>query len=143
MDTSINPFLVGSGAGEVYSSGVSATPNKGSLQKASFLAQFTNLLGKTLGAGAGIAASVALPGVGGVALGASSDKLVQSLVKNLSPNSLGSAGSSIQIAKQNEFRAPDMLSGQNLGLLQAALNPYIDAQNKFIPVNPSSVSLRV
>lgn len=143
MDTSINPFLVGSGAGEVYSSGVSATPNKGSLQKASFLAQFTNLLGKTLGAGAGIAASVALPGVGGVALGASSDKLVQSLVKNLSPNSLGSAGSSIQIAKQNEFRAPDMLSGQNLGLLQAASNPYIDAQNKFIPVNPSSVSLRV
>lgn len=142
MDTSINPFLVGSGAGEVYSGSITA-PNKGSLQKASFLAQFTNLLGKTLGAGAGIAASVALPGVGGVALGTASDKLVQSLVKNLSPNALGSAGSSIQITKQNEFAAPDMLSGQNLGLLQAASNPYIAAQNKFIPVNPSSVSLRV
>lgn len=143
MDTSINPFLVGSSAGEVSSGTVAAAPNKSSLQKASFLAQFTNLLGKTLGAGAGIAASVALPGVGGAALGASSDKLVQSLVKNLSPNSLGSAGSSIQIAKQNEFRAPDMLSGQNMGFLQTASNPYIAVQNKFLPVNPSSVSLRV
>jgi hypothetical protein len=143
LDTSINPFLVSTSAGEVHSDGIATAPNKSSLQKASFLAQFTSLLGKTLGAGAGIAASVALPGVGGAALGASSDKLVQSLVKNLSPNSLGSSGSSIQIARQNEFRAPETLSSQNLGFLQAASNPYIAAQNKFLPVNPSSVSLRV
>jgi hypothetical protein len=142
LDSSINPFLIGSGTVEAQSSGV-ITPNKGSSQKSSFLADFTNLISKALGTGAGIATSVALPGVAGLGLGAASDKLVQSLVKNLSSNSSGPAGSSIQVVKQNEFRAPELPASQNLGFLQAASNPYISSQNTFKPVNPSSVSLRI
>ena len=142
MDSSINPFLIGSGTVEAQSTGAIA-PNKGAPQKSSFLADFTNLLSKTLGAGAGIATSVALPGVSGLGLGAASDKLVQSLVKNLSSNSSGSSGSSIQVVKQNEFRAPELPASQSLGFLQAASNPYISSQNTFKPVNPSSVSLRI
>ena len=142
LNTSINPFLIGSGTVEAQSKGVGA-PSKGSSQKSSFLADLTNLLGKTLGAGAGIAASVALPGVSGLGLGAASDKLVQSLVKNLSPNTSGSVGSSIQVVKQGEFRPPELPASQNLGFLQAASNPYISSQNIFKPVTPSSVSLRI
>jgi hypothetical protein len=142
LNSSINPFLIGSGTVEAQSSGGIA-PNKGAPQKSSFLADFTNLLSKTLGAGAGIATSVALPGVSGLGLGAVSDKLVQSLVKSLGPDSSGSNGSSIQIVKQNEFRPPEMLAGQSLNFLQAASNSYISSQNTFKPVNPSSVSLRI
>lgn len=142
MDTSINPFLVGSGTVEAQSGGVSAS-NKGASQKSSFLADFTNLLGKTLGAGAGIVTSVALPGVTGLGLGAASDKLVQSLVKNLSSNTSGTASSSIQVVKQNEFSPPELPASQNLGLLQAASNPYVLSQNIFKPTTPSSVSLRI
>lgn len=142
MDTSINPFVVGSGIVEAQSAGVTAS-SKSSTQKSSFLSQLTNILGKTLGAGVGIAASAALPGIGKVVVGAASDKLVQSLVKNLSSTTSGSETSSIQVAKQNVFRAPEMLAGQNLGFLQSASNPYIAAQNQFTPVNPSSVSLRI
>ena len=142
MDTSINPFLIGSGAVEAQSKDIGAT-SKGSPQKSSFLADFTNLLSKTLGAAAGVATSVTLPGVSGLGLGAASDKLVQSLVKNLGPNTSGSVGSSIQVAKQNEFCPPELPASQNLGLLQAASNPYISSLNSFKPVTPSSVSLRV
>jgi hypothetical protein len=140
--SSTNPFLIGSGTVEAQSSGIVA-PNKGSSQKSSFLADFTNLLSKTLGAGAGIATSVALPGISGLGLGVASDKLVQSLVKNLSSNSTGSAGSSIQIVNQNEFRAPELPASQTLSFFQAVSNPYISSQNTFKPVNPSSVSLRI
>lgn len=142
MNSSINPFLIGSGTVEAQSSG-NIAPNKGVPQKSSFFADFTNLLSKTLGAGAGIATSVALPGVSGLGLGAISDKLVQSLVKSLGPDSSGSTGSSIQIVKQNEFRAPELPAGQSLNFLQTASNSYISNQNTFKPVNPSSVSLRI
>lgn len=142
MNNLSNPFLIGSSTVEAQSSGLIA-PNKDSSQKSSFLASFTRLLGKTLGAGAGIATSVALPGVLGLGLGAASDKLVQSLVKSLSPNAPGSAGSSIQVVKQNEFRPPELPASQNLGFVQAASNPYISIQNTFKPVNPSSVNLKV
>jgi hypothetical protein len=142
LDASNNPFLIGSGTVEAQSKGVVAL-SKGSSQKSSFLADFTNLLSKTLGAGAGLATSMALPGISGLGLGVASDKLVQSLVKSLGSNTLESAGSSIQVAKQNEFRAPELAATQNLGFLQAASNPYIASQNAFKPTSPSSVSLRV
>ena len=142
LDSSINPFLIGSGTVEAQSSGIIA-PNKGAPQKSSFFADFTNLLSKTLGAGAGIATSMALPGVSGMGLGAASDKLVQSLVKSLGSSESSNTGSSIQVVKKNEFRPPEMPASQNLGFLQAASNPYISSQNTFKPVNPSSVSLRI
>lgn len=142
MDNSINPFLIGSGTVEAQSSG-NIAPNKGVPQKSSFFADFTNLLSKTLGAGAGIAASVALPGVSGLGLGAVSDKLVQSLVKNLSSNSSGSVESSIQIVKHGEFHAPELPASQTFAIFQTASNPYISSQNIFKPVTPSSVSLRI
>jgi hypothetical protein len=142
LDTSTNPFLIGSGTVEAQSKGVAAL-SKGSSQKTSFLADFTNLLSKTLGAGAGLATSIALPGISGLGLGAASDKLVQSLVKNLNSNESSSVGTSIQVVKKNEFRPPELPASQNLGFLQAASNPYISSQNTLKPVNPSSVSLRI
>ena len=142
MESSTNPFLIGSGTVEAQSSRISA-PSKSPSQQSSFLSDFTNLLSKTLGKGAGIATSVALPGVSGLGLGAVSDKLVQSLVKNLGSSPTGPAGSSIQIVKQNEFRPPELPASQNLGFFQAASNPYISSQNTFKPLNPSSVSLRI
>ena len=142
MNSSINPFLIGSGTVEAQSGGGVASI-KGASQKSSFFSDFTNLLSKTLGAGAGIATSMALPGVTGMGLGAASDKLVQSLVKSLSPNTSGSSGSSIQVVKKNEFLPPELPASQNMGFLQTGSNPYISSQNIFKPVNPSSVSLRI
>ena len=142
LDNSINPFLIGSGTVEAQSKELGAV-SKGASSKSSFLADFTNLLSKTLGAAAGVATSVVLPGVSGLGLGAASDKLVQSLVKNIGSSTSGPVGSSIQVAKQNEFRAPELPASQNLGLFQAASNPYISSLNSFKPVTPSSVSLRV
>ena len=142
MNASTNSFVITPSAGENHANGIGAS-NKVPSHKSSFLADFTNLLSKSLGAGVSIASSAALPGIAGMGVGAVSDKLVQTLIKNLGSNSVGSADNSNQIVKQYEFHAPDLTPAQDLSLFLSGTNPYISNQNIFKPVNTSSVNLRI
>ncbi|QWD48412.1 hypothetical protein G6658_03820 [Polynucleobacter paneuropaeus] len=67
--------------------------------KTSFLSHLTDLMGKAMGAGAGLATSAALPGVAGLGLSQASDRAVQSLFGSLGTLASANTGqtSSIKI----------------------------------------------
>ena len=119
MNPQIDPLLTNiSGINGVSGNSASSSVVK---TKTSFLSHLTDLMGKAMGAGAGLATSAALPGIAGLGLSQASDKAVQSLF-----GSLGTLAS-VNVGQTHSIKIdPDAWQNQAVvaGLHQSPVSQY-------------------
>ena len=122
MNAQIDPLLTNiSGINGI--SGNSA-PSSVVKPKTSFLSHLTDLMGKAMGAGAGLATSAALPGIAGMGLSQASDKAVQSLFGSLGTLVSANAGQTPSIKIDAEAWQNQAVVA---GLLQSPVSQYQSA----------------
>ena len=119
MNPQIDPLLtnlagINGASGNTASSSV-AKP------KTSFLSHLTDLMGKAMGAGAGLATSAAIPGIAGLGLSQASDKAVQSLFGSLGTLASANAGQTPSIKIDAESWQSQAVSA---GAAQSPLSQY-------------------